>query len=334
MGEPTASVIICVYNHGRQAQDCLHSLLAMERQDFEIVLVDDASTDDTPDRLAAFREAHPDRAITIVRNQRNLGVSGARNVGLRAAQGRYAFFTDSDCIVSRRWLGTMIAALEESSADAVAGLVRNPPPTTLAERAYVGGSRLHAGRFQDRQLVGGSMGFVRRVALQYLFDEALTYGCDEDDMARRLRADGRTIAFAADAELQHNHRLTMRSYLRMAYRQGMGSARYWYKHGVYVGRDLWAGLAGVATLPLGLIDWRLLAVPLFLLLLQLAASAYNEIALKGKGVVETLCVLPVCVLCQVCKTCGVVRTWLRMLFGGEHAIRESKRRWRDSRRSA
>jgi GT2 family glycosyltransferase len=334
MDEPAASVIVCVYNHGRQAHECLQGLLAMERRDVEIVLVDDASTDDTPDRLAAFRDAHPDKAIIIVRNQRNLGVSGARNVGLRAAQGRYVLFTDADCIVSRGWLGAMIAAMEESGADAVAGLVHNPPPATLAEQAYVGRSRLHAGRFQSRQLVGSNMGFVRPVALKYLFDEALTYYCDEDDMARRLRADGRTIAFAPDGELQHNHRLTMRSYLRMGYRQGIGSARLWYKHSVYVGRDLWAGLAAVVTLPLALIDWRLLVVPLILFLLQLAALVYNEMALKGKGAVETLRVLPACLLYQVCKGCGAVRTWLRMLFGGERAIRESKRRWREGRRSA
>ena len=70
---PIASVIICVYNRAAQAVNCLDSLRAMDFDDFEIILVDDASTDDTPERLASYKQAHPDPPITIMRNPRNLG---------------------------------------------------------------------------------------------------------------------------------------------------------------------------------------------------------------------------------------------------------------------
>src|SRR2546425_9753622 len=95
----TASIIICVYNRHVQVVECLESLLAMDFKDFEIVVVDDASTDDTADRLEDFRQFHPRIPMTIVRNECNLGVSGARNAGLKAAQGEFVFFTDSDCTV-------------------------------------------------------------------------------------------------------------------------------------------------------------------------------------------------------------------------------------------
>ncbi|MCH7704580.1 MAG: glycosyltransferase family 2 protein, partial [Planctomycetes bacterium] len=74
-----ASVIVCVYNRGATVVACLQSLAAMDFADFELVLVDDASTDDTPQRLLEFQRTNPMIHVTIVRNDRNRGVSGARN---------------------------------------------------------------------------------------------------------------------------------------------------------------------------------------------------------------------------------------------------------------
>src|SRR5439155_866013 len=179
----TASIIICVYNRHVQVVECLESLLVMDFKDFEIVVVDDASTDDTADRLEDFRQFHPRIPMTIVRNECNLGVSGARNAGLKAAQGEFVFFTDSDCTVDHRWLGTLLKAFDQLDVGAVSGLVLDIVPQTLAERAYVGTCRIGSNKWQHRGLVGNNMGFRRALVIHYLFDEALTYGCDEDDIA-------------------------------------------------------------------------------------------------------------------------------------------------------
>ena len=327
MNNIEASVIVCVYNRGTEVQGCLDSLLAMDHQDFEIVLVDDASTDDTPRQLEAFRETHPDKPITITRNERNLGVSGARNAGLRVARGEFVFFTDSDCIVDRGWLTTLLHVLSTTNAAAVGGAAVNPSPTNLAERAYVGQTRITQSRWQSRRIAGGNMGFRRDIAVRYQFDEALNYYCDEEDMAWRLQSEGHAVINVPEAVVHHHHHLNLRGYLSMARRQGAGSARYWYKTGTYVGRDLWAGFAALVTLPLAILDLRLLVIPALLALLQVAAIAFNEMALKGKGFGETLYILPVCLLYQSHKAWGVVTTWGRMLLGGERAIRESKRKW-------
>ena len=305
----------------------------MDHQDFEIVLVDDASTDDTPRQLKAFRENHPDKLITITRNERNLGVSGARNAGLRVAKGEFVFFTDSDCVVDRGWLTALLHVFTTTDASAIGGAVLNPLPTNTAERAYVGRSRITQSRWQSRRVAGSNMGFRRDIVRRYLFDEALSYYCDEEDITWRMQCDGHAVAFVPEAVVHHHHHLNLRSYLSMARRQGAGSARYWYKRGTYVGRDLWAGFAALVTLPLAILDLRLLAIPALFALLQLAAIAFNEIALKGKGLGETLRILPVCVWYQMHKAWGVVMTWGRMVVGRERAIRESKRRWRNKRGS-
>ncbi len=334
MAEVQASVIVCVYNRGAEVLHCLDSILSSDFDDCEIVLVDDASTDDTPSRLAVFAESHPDRRVTIVRNKRNLGVSGARNAGIAAAKGHVVVFTDSDCTVDPAWLRLLTSAFENESITAAGGTVLNPQPTNMAERAYVGRSKIQRTSWQGRKLVGCNMAFRRDIIATLGFDSALSYYCDEDDLARRLDAIRCEFAFVPDAVVHHHHRLDLRGYLRMGYRQGIGSARLWYKHGIYVGRDVWAGIAGAVTLPLVAIDPRLSLIPAALVLLQLGAIAFNEIALKGKGIVETAIVLPLAVLYYVYKSCGVVMTWLRLTSGGEKAIRESKRGWLHTRRDA
>lgn len=324
-----ASVIICVYNRGMQVQACLASLLAMAYQDFEIVLVDDGSTDDTAARLETFRKDHPQARVTITRCPHNLGVSGARNVGIDAARGDLVFFTDSDCVVGPGWLGAMVRAFDDPAIAAAAGLVYDASPRTWADRAYAGSCRIGQAKVQARGLVGNNMGFRREVAARFRFDPALSYYCDDDDMARRLSHDGFRIAFVPEALVHHNHHLNFWQYLRMAHRQGQGSARYWYKHSLWIGRDMRAIVAALATLPLGLLDGRLLAVPLFFLLLQAAAVLYSEAFLKAKGVLEALKVLPLCSLYYLVKTWSVLATLLRIVAGRERGIRESRKRWRE-----
>ena len=331
MDPPTASVIICVYNRAAQAQTCLGSLLAMDNRNFEVVLVDDASTDNTPEVLHEFRQSHPEVSVTIIRNERNLGIARARNAGLNAARGEFVFFTDSDCTVHREWLGALVRAFDDTDVVAVAGSVHNDPPRTLTARAYAGTNRVGQRRHQGRNLVGCNMGFRREVILRYLFDEPMTYGCDEDDVAWRMRLDGCRFAFAPEAVVYHHHLLDLRGYMRMAYRQGRGAARFWYKRGVYLGRDVLAPVAALVTLPLVIIDWRLLGIPLAFGLLQTAVLIYNEVAFKGKAFVEALRVLPVCALYSACKTGSVLATLVRFGLGAEADVRESKRRWLQQR---
>jgi GT2 family glycosyltransferase len=329
---PRASIIICVYNRPDQVVECLESLLALDYQDFEIVAVDDGSTDETPGRLRQFQKDHPEKAVTIVRRERNAGLSAARNAGIQAARGEYVFFTDSDCRVDRSWLGAMLQAFDAPDVAAVMGLVRDQTPRNLSERAYVVSPRIEPDRWRQRVLAGNNMGFRRAVAAAYLFDEAMSYYCDEIDLAHRLLADGHRIAFAPQAVVHHNHPMTLGKYLKLGYRQAQGSARFWYKYGI-VGRDLLPLAAALLTLPLGLADLRLLAVPGFFLLLQVAAIAHTEMAAKGKGVLETLRVLPLCCLYFACRAWGVLTTFARIAGGGESAIGRSKRHWRERQRA-
>jgi glycosyltransferase involved in cell wall biosynthesis len=87
---PLVSVIIPTYNRGGMIRDAIASVLNQDFKDFELIVIDDGSTDDTPAILETFG-----RAIRIVR-QANRGVSAARNQGIALASGKLLTFLDSD----------------------------------------------------------------------------------------------------------------------------------------------------------------------------------------------------------------------------------------------
>ena len=112
--KPTASVIMPCFNVEPYIGSALESVLSQTFTDFEIVAVDDGSTDSTASILARY--AARDSRIRVL-SQSNLGVSAARNRGLDAAQGTYIFFVDPDDQAHSDMLAKGIAEMERSDAD-------------------------------------------------------------------------------------------------------------------------------------------------------------------------------------------------------------------------
>ena len=110
------SVIVPVYNVAEYLPACIDSLLAQRCEDWEIILVDDGSTDGKCpalcDELAA---AHPERIRVI--HQANGGLGAARNTGLEAARGDYVLFVDSDDTLAPNTLARLAEEIEKTHAD-------------------------------------------------------------------------------------------------------------------------------------------------------------------------------------------------------------------------
>jgi glycosyltransferase involved in cell wall biosynthesis len=87
---PLVSVVVTTYNQDAYIEQALLSVFAQTYEPYEVIVVDDGSTDDTPARLALFT----DRIISI--RQKNQGVSGSRNTGIRKARGEFIAFLDGD----------------------------------------------------------------------------------------------------------------------------------------------------------------------------------------------------------------------------------------------
>ena len=111
------SVIVPVYNVSQYLQECVDALTRQTFDDYEIILVDDGSTDDSGVRCDGFRSEFPDRVRVI--HQTNGGLGAARNTGLEAARGEYFLFVDSDDTISRDTLRILDRKIRETSAKMV-----------------------------------------------------------------------------------------------------------------------------------------------------------------------------------------------------------------------
>lgn len=108
-GTPTCSVIIAAYNAADTVAATIRSVLTQTRQDFEVIVIDDGSTDDT----AAQAESVEDPRVRLYR-QENQGPAAARNAAITHATGQYVSTLDSDDLWLPRYLEMMVTALEQA----------------------------------------------------------------------------------------------------------------------------------------------------------------------------------------------------------------------------
>ncbi|MGW2639556.1 glycosyltransferase family 2 protein [Streptomyces sp. NPDC001348] len=117
---PKLSVIVPFYNVQQYALDTLRSLRLNARPDFEFVLVDDHSKDETPAILERAAEELSEVAqVRYIRHEKNGGLATARNTGLDAAQGEYLTFLDGDDWLAPGYYDRLVASIEELGCDFV-----------------------------------------------------------------------------------------------------------------------------------------------------------------------------------------------------------------------
>ncbi len=113
MASPTVTVVIPCYNQACFLPDAVASVLGQTYADWELVIVDDGSSDDTATVARRLMDAHPGQDIRLVR-QTNAGLANARNVGMRAARGRYLLPLDADDTLAPSFLAVTADYLEEN----------------------------------------------------------------------------------------------------------------------------------------------------------------------------------------------------------------------------
>jgi glycosyltransferase involved in cell wall biosynthesis len=259
------SVVVCTYNRAELLARCLASLAGLrsgDRFQYEVVVVDNGSTDDTPRVIAeaacarGFREERP-------------GVAAARNCGVRNARGRWIAFVDDDEIVDPDWLDELLAAARRTGARCVAGAIRLQLPDDVlrglppACRRLLGESlpseRLQR-RGRQRGLASGNL-LMDRAVLEELggFDESLCEAGEDADLSRRVFAAGVRVAFAPSAVTWH---------FVPAYRLGEAYFRWTsLRHGMHVARrerQAWGRLGFPAALAARLAQAALEGLPCWL----------------------------------------------------------------------
>ncbi len=176
---PTISVIVPAYNAEKTIQSTINSVLQQTWADFEILVINDGSTDFTLEKVAAIA----DQRIKVF-SQENSGVSASRNRGMSLAQGEYVAFLDADDLWQENKLKEQLEALQNNPQAGVA--------YSWTDYIDESGNFLHPGEhktlnghvYQDillhNFLENGSNPLIKKAALQEVgdFDESLAYGED------------------------------------------------------------------------------------------------------------------------------------------------------------
>jgi GT2 family glycosyltransferase len=218
---PLASVIVVCWNSAHVLRRCLERLLAQDYANYEIVVVDDGSQDDTFE-LARDALAHGEGAV--VRSPLNRGCPHARNLGLRHANGEIIAFIDADGFAAPDWLRQLVAAFD---ADATIGaaastvffegnpLVINGAGGTVNRQGYA--ADLSMNESYERAAIASEalypMGCgmtVRRSAVEHVgpFDDRMLNYYDDVDYGVRLWRAGFRIVVARNAWIDHDFSLT------------------------------------------------------------------------------------------------------------------------------
>jgi O-antigen biosynthesis protein len=230
---PSISVVVCSYNGARTLQACLTSLLQMDYPDYEVILVDDGSTDNTQEIAAEFPKVRNIR-------QENLGLSFARNVGMKAARGSIVAYTDSDCMADKDWLYYLVAGFEQDDFVSVGGPNISPPAQSWAQACVAASpgqpSHVLITDSEAEHIPGCNMAFYKW-ALESIggFDPEYRKAGDDVDVCWRLMAQGHRIGFSPSAVVWHHRRFSIRAYFKQQEGYGEAEALLRFKHLVYFG---------------------------------------------------------------------------------------------------
>lgn len=262
------SVIIPVYNRADEVRELLDSLLVQTAGDFEVLIVEDGSTE--PCREAAEQAAA--RGLDVKYwFKPNEGRSIARNYGMERATGDYFVFFDSDCVIPPDYFKILDAALAASYTDCYGGpdaahdsFTRTQKAINYSMTAFLTTGGIRGGKVRLEKFVPRTfnMGFSRKVyervgGFREMFSEDI-------DMSTRIRLAGFSVSFVDDP-VWHKRRVDFRKFFRQVYVFGMSrvTLKLLYPDSLKAVHLLpaLAVIGGVTLLVLGLtVSWWFLVV--------------------------------------------------------------------------
>lgn len=204
------SIVLVTYNQVDYTRRCLESIEQFTDLPYEIIVVDNASSDDTRDYL----RRHP--RVQLLANATNRGFPAAANQGIRAASGQQILLLNNDTIVTTGWLERLLSALEQEHVGLVgpcSNCVSGPQEVTVGYKNLTDldgwawdWSRAHRGQTVTLDRLVGFCLLVRREVFEKigLLDERFGIGCyEDDDICRRAIAAGFRAVVAQDAFVHH-----------------------------------------------------------------------------------------------------------------------------------
>jgi glycosyltransferase involved in cell wall biosynthesis len=234
MQHPKYSVIVPVYNRPDEVNELLHSLTLQQYRNFEVIIVEDGSTNPCRDVVDSFR----DRLQLEYVVKQNSGPGPSRNVGYAMAKGDYMVVFDSDCIIPAEYFKVVDEALNRNSFDAWGGPDRAHENFTLLQRAMaysmssvlttggIRGRKKSVGSFQPRSF---NMGISRKV-----FEKTSGFKfnrlAEDIELSIRMRKLGFNVVLLAEAFVYHKRRTSLKQFYNQVSSFGKGRVQVGREH--------------------------------------------------------------------------------------------------------
>lgn len=223
MSQPSFSIIVPVYNDTEGVRQTVDSLIAHTGPDAEIILVDNNSTDRTPEAAAEYANKHDH--ILLVFERKIQSSYAARNTGIEHATSDIICFLDADQTVTNGWLETALETIDERDAHYLAPHVRliEPDRPTLAGR-YNTRTGFPIAEFLERhRYAPTSCLFITQKLLEDVgtFDERLISGGDRE-FGNRVHDAGYELHYAPEVVVHHPARNSLHALAKRNLRIGRG----------------------------------------------------------------------------------------------------------------
>lgn len=218
---PRITVVVCTYNGSRTIRECCEGLQRVRYPNYEVIIVNDGSTDATVKIVSEFDY----RLISTA----NMGLSHARNLGWQAATGEIVAYLDDDAVPDPHWLTYLAAAFMRSQHVGIGG-----PNVTIKEDGWIAecignspGNPTHILLSDEvaEHIPGCNMAF-RKSALEAIagFDPQFRIAGDDVDVCWRLQKNGGTLGFSPAAMVWHHRRNSVRAYWKQQLNYGKAEA--------------------------------------------------------------------------------------------------------------
>jgi GT2 family glycosyltransferase len=225
---PVVSVVILNYNGykylGEGLKECIDSVLKTDYPNFEVIFVDNGSTDNSIEYIQKY---YFHTKIKIIKNKENFGFSEGFNTGIRVTKGKYIVLLSNDMVVHPNWLNPIVELMESDPQIGLAGFKRLAYGHTnlldsIGGNLYlcgrvnpIGASEIDTGKYNTNtdklDFIGGAF-TLRRTTLQKvgLLDPEFKIFSEDTDLCYRIRKKGFKTTYVHDAIIWHKGQITLK----------------------------------------------------------------------------------------------------------------------------